>query len=393
MYVREGEDERFVGQYATGTPEEALAYYARKFDELEGHVRLLEARVARKTVGLNVVDTVKNLQTQLIAPAAVGDLKTLRERTVKLLERAESFVQAQREELEKERQRAIAERAKLVEQAEQLVAKLSERTQWRAAGDKLEKIFEKWQEAQKNGPQIPRSTADQLWKRFRAARNAFDGARRKFFFELDQTNKEVRARKEKLITQAEALISQGANGLQKYWDLLEEWKAAGRGSRKVEDALWTRFKAVGDLLYAARAEEQAKIDEEQKANLKKKEEMLVEIEELLKETDHKVAREKLGKYQAAWYEIGFIPKNAISSIDSRMRAVERHVKKLEEDHWRKTDPETKARTSGLRSQLEDSIEELEQIIASADASQKEKDAAKEKLEAQKSWLAALEFSS
>lgn len=45
VYVRTAEGERAVGSWQAGEPEEALAYYRRKFDELAGQVQLLEQRV------------------------------------------------------------------------------------------------------------------------------------------------------------------------------------------------------------------------------------------------------------------------------------------------------------------------------------------------------------
>jgi len=47
VYVREGDSEREVGQFPDGTAEEALAYFERKYADLEGQVILLEARIAR----------------------------------------------------------------------------------------------------------------------------------------------------------------------------------------------------------------------------------------------------------------------------------------------------------------------------------------------------------
>ena len=42
VFVREADGERAVGQYPDGTPEEALAYFTRKYHELAGQVTLLE---------------------------------------------------------------------------------------------------------------------------------------------------------------------------------------------------------------------------------------------------------------------------------------------------------------------------------------------------------------
>ena len=46
----------------------------------------------------------------------------------------------------------------------------------------------------------------------------------------------------------------GADGIPDYRRLLDEWKLAGRAGKKVDDALWAKFKAAGDVLYAAKAE-------------------------------------------------------------------------------------------------------------------------------------------
>ena len=40
VYVRTADGERPVGQYPEGTPEEALAFYAKRYDELAGNVHL-----------------------------------------------------------------------------------------------------------------------------------------------------------------------------------------------------------------------------------------------------------------------------------------------------------------------------------------------------------------
>ena len=46
VYVRTAEGERAVGSWQAGEPEEALAYFHRKYDELAGQVQLLEQRVS-----------------------------------------------------------------------------------------------------------------------------------------------------------------------------------------------------------------------------------------------------------------------------------------------------------------------------------------------------------
>ncbi|NLB48158.1 MAG: DUF349 domain-containing protein, partial [Microbacteriaceae bacterium] len=110
VFVREGEAEREVGQFPDGTPEEAIAYYERKFADLEGAVTLLEARIARGTAGADVASTVAKLQEQLVEPAAVGDLAALRARVESLSGRASELTEKQQAEREAAKQQALETR-------------------------------------------------------------------------------------------------------------------------------------------------------------------------------------------------------------------------------------------------------------------------------------------
>lgn len=389
VYVREGDSEREVGQFPDGTPEEALAYYERKFADLEGAVTLLEARVARGTAGGDVAEIVAKLQQQLVEPAAVGDLASLRARVEKLGGKANELTEKQQAEREAAKQEALAQREAVVVEAERLAAQPEASIRWKETGQAFEQLFTDWQTSQRSGPQVPKSAADALWKRFRAARQSFDTARRAHFAQLDATNKDVKQRKERLIAQAEELAPKGIEGIPAYRRLLDEWKLAGRASRKLDDQLWARFKAAGDVLYEAKAAEVAQTNEEYAANLTAKQSLLDEhADGLLAETDRVAARKRLTELQLKWDEIGRVPREAVRDLEGRLRKVEDHVKNLEEEHWRKTNPETKARSEGLRGQLEASIAELKAEIANAKDA-KAKAEAEQKLATQESWLAAI----
>lgn len=391
VYVREGETERAVGEFPDGTPEEALAYFTRKYADLEGQVTLLEQRISRGTAAADVSDTVAKLQAQLVEPAAVGDLASLRDRVAKLSGRAEELTEKQRAEREAAKQEAAAQREAIVIEAERLAAQPESSIRWKDTGQAFEQLFTDWQQAQKGGPQIPKSQADALWKRFRAARQSFDSARRAHFAQMDANNRDVKQRKERIIAAAEALAPKGADGIPAYRDLLDDWKAAGRASRKLDDQLWARFKAAGDVLFDAKKSIDAQVDEEQVANLAAKQTLLDEAQPLLQENDHAAARKRLADVQRRWDEIGRVPREALRDIEGRLRRIEDHVKGLEEEHWRRTNPETKARSEGLRGQLESSIAELEAQVNAARASgdRRALEDAERALETQRSWLAAI----
>lgn len=248
VYVTDRGAERAVGQYPDGTPEEALAYFTRKFTELEGQVRLLEQRARAGAPAADVAKTVTALTEALENAAAVGDLEALRTRVAALSTTVEKLTEAQQAEAAAATEAAIAERVAIVEAAEALAAKDPQSIQWKQATAELDALFTRWKDHQQNGPRIPKKQADELWKRFRAARSTVDGNRRTFFAGLDAEHKEVRARKQGLIDKAVALAPQGAAAIPAYRRLLDEWKTAGRAGKKIDDALWEQFKAAGDAL-------------------------------------------------------------------------------------------------------------------------------------------------
>lgn len=137
VYVRESDGERAVGQYPDSTPEEALAYFARKFEDLEGQVTLLEARIARGTATGNVTESVAKLQAQLETPTAVGDIESLRTRVTKLTSKANEFSEQQRQEREQAKQEALAERERIAAEAEALRHSLKSRFVGKISGKRF----------------------------------------------------------------------------------------------------------------------------------------------------------------------------------------------------------------------------------------------------------------
>src|ERR1700710_2180292 len=78
VYVRTHDGERAVGQYPEGSPDEALAFYAQRYDELAGSVHLLEQRVNAGVVSPDeATETMRSLRAQVAEANAVGDLTAL----------------------------------------------------------------------------------------------------------------------------------------------------------------------------------------------------------------------------------------------------------------------------------------------------------------------------
>jgi hypothetical protein len=391
VYVREADGERAVGQYPDATPEEALAYYERKFAELAGQVGLLEQRVRGGAPAADVAKAIAHLSESVTTANAVGDLAGLRERLDKLSGSVGELTEKQSAEAKAAVAQAFADREALVAEAEALAAQDPAKAQWKQVTTQLDALFARWQAAQKDGPRLPKTESNDLWKRFRTARTTIETHRKAFFTELDGVHNEARARKQQLVERAEALAAKGTAGIPDYRRLLDEWKLAGRAGKRADDALWDRFKAAGDVLYAAKAEVDARENEEFAGNLTEKLALLDEAEKLLNETDREKAKSTLLGIQRRWDAIGKVPRDSIRAVEDRLRKVETHVRKLDEEHWNKTDPEKAARSEGLASQLTAAIEKLERELAAAKESgdaRKIKDA-EEALAARRTWLDAI----
>ncbi len=391
VFVREASGERAVGQYPDGTPEEALAYFERKFVELAGQVTLLEQRVKRGAPAADVAKAVKSLSATIATANAVGDLAALQSRIDALGGTVSELTEKQTEEARAAVTAALVEREALVVEAETLAAQDPAKAQWKQVTATLDDIFARWQKHQTEGPRLPKNEANELWKRFRAARSTIDTHRKAFFAELDSVHRDARAAKQSLVEKAEALVSKGADGIPAYRALLDEWKRAGRAGKKLDDSLWAKFKAAGDDLYSAKSEIDARDNVEFEANLEKKLALLTEAEPLLNETDRTKAKDTLLSIQKRWDAIGKVPREQVRPIEDRLRKVEAAVRKLDEEHWQRNNPERQQREEGFLGQLTEAIAKLERELADAKATGDAKKiaAAQEALDARRAWLGAL----
>lgn len=391
VHVREAAGERIVGQYPGASAEDALAFYVRRYLDLKAKVVLFEARLGATDLPVKEIDqTLAKLTEETAEPAAVGDLDDLRAR----LDPIRAIAAERRSIVEAERaaakEQAVALRTDIVEQAEKITATDPERIQWRPAGEQLRILLDQWKEAQRSGPRIDRPTEEALWKRFSHARTSFDRERRHFFAELETKNADARATKEALVAEAEALSTSGEFGATAaaYRELMTRWKAAGRASRKDDDALWARFRGAQDAFFAARDAATAVTDTEFAANLEVKEKLLTAAEKLVPVTDLAAAKTALRDIQERWESAGKVPRGDVQRVEARLRAVETAVHDADQAVWTRGNPETRARAEGAAAQLETAIAGLEADLAAAKAAGNDRKAAEAQtaLDARRAWL-------
>lgn len=384
VFVIDNGVERQVGQYPGVSQDEALGYFARKYEDLEAQVRILEQRIASGvTDSKSLKTTHDHLQAELAEPKAVGDLGSLRARLAKL----SPSIEAASEKIKAERDAAIAEALKekeaIAAEAESLVTNLGS-INWKKSTQRMNDLFTKWQELQKSGPKIPKPQTDPIWKRFSQARAKFEAGRRAYFASLDGKFKEAKSVKSKLADQAEALVAKGGDAASEYRKLQDAWKAAPKAG-KVEDALWARFRAAGDQIFAQKKAKDDEVAVEHKANLEAKLALIADAEKI-DVSDLAKAKAALSDIQAKWVKIGHVPRDEVRNVEDKLRKVEKKVSEAEADAWRRSDPAAKARSNSLVSQLEAAIGDLEKELAAAPAAKKKDIQAQ--IDARRSWLEA-----
>ncbi|WP_035795837.1 DUF349 domain-containing protein [Kitasatospora mediocidica] len=371
VYVRTADGERVVGSWQAGSPEEALAYFERKYQGLVAEIGLLEHRVRKTDLAAKDAQTaLDHLRAQVVEAHAVGDLASLAKRLEVLTGEIESRQVERKAARAKAADETRVAKEALVAEAEQL----AESTQWREAGDRLRALVDTW----KGLPRLDRKSDDELWHRFSHARSVFSKHRKAHFASLDAERDQARALKERLVAEAEALSSSTEWGdtAAAYRDLMAQWKSAGRAQRDAEDELWAKFRGAQDVFFQARSAVFTERDAEQGENQKLKEALLVEAEAILPISDLKAAKAALREVNERWEAIGHVPRDARPKLDARLNTVERAIREAEEAEWQRSNPEAKARAAGMTGLLQSAVDKLRAEADKARAAGNESKAAK-----------------
>lgn len=384
VYVRMGDTERSVGQIPDSTPEEALAFYVRRYENLAAEIQLLESRVEAQTMSPEEAkNAIKAARTHVSEAMAVGDLQALLDRLDKLEGQLPAQIEARKAARAEANAQTIAAKEAMVEEAEQL----AQGSDWRGGVDRFRTLLDQW----KALPRIDRTTDNELWHRFSSARTAYTRRRKAHFSQLNAKRAEAKILKEQIIAEAEPLATSTDWGPTSgaFRDLMQRWKAAGSARRAEDDALWAKFRAIQDQFFNARTEAQNAVDGEQGENLKAKTELLEKaIADLKDVTDVEQAKSIHRDFLTKFSEIGHVPRGAMRDLDNRVRKLGDQVAELEAEEWRRTDPEARKRAEDTVALFEGQVEKLRKELAEAEAkgdARKVKDHQKS-LETYESWL-------
>jgi len=251
---------------------------------------------------------------------------------------------------------------------------LDEETDVIAAFKKLQVLHDKWRET---GP-VAKDIREQLWARFKNASSVINKKHQAFFENRKEAEKENADAKTALCETIEKIET---DNLKTYaaWDevtkqiiaLQEEWKKIGFASKKVNTALFARFRKSCDEFFAKKATFFKSMKEELAANLAKKTELCEKAEALKDSTEWKSTTDALIALQKEWKTIGPVVKKHSDAVWKRFISAC--------DHFFE---EKKKQTSNQRSEEHDNLKAKKALIAEVNQileSEEDVDAAPQKI--------------
>lgn len=202
----------------------------------------------------------------------------------------------------------------------------------KTAAERMKAIQQEWKAI---GP-VPRDVDQQVWSRFRDLCDRFFA---KHKGDIDARRQEQQqnlnlklalcVETEDLAKEIEEAMTAGdgkrltppTERLKAVKELQASWKNIGHVPREQVEAMWTRFRTACDRVYATCKEHLDAQEAERQENLRKKQALLDEAEELLKHENARWFKDDLMGLQRQWRDIGYVPREAMDALGARYKDV------------------------------------------------------------------------
>lgn len=191
------------------------------------------------------------------------------------------------------------------------------------AGRKLQILHNEWRET---GP-VAKELRDEIWNEFKEASTVVNKRHQEYFDSRREKETENEVAKTKLCEEVEAINIEEIKSFAGWDKATEEikaaqakWRELGPAPRKVNNALFARFRAVCDKFFEAKAEYYKTIKNEHRENLAKKEALCQKAEELMNKVDEPGTREKIQALQAEWKTVGPVERKLSDAVWARFTA-------------------------------------------------------------------------
>lgn len=185
---------------------------------------------------------------------------------------------------------------------------------------RLQALHDKWRDI---GP-VAKEIREELWAKFKDASAVVSKKYQAHFEERKAREKENEAAKTAICERLEALDF-NAPATYAAWDemtktILEaqaEWKTLGFASRKMNNALFARFRALCDDFFARKSTFYKGMKDSLADNLAKKIALCEQAEALQESTEWKKTTDRLVELQAEWKTIGAVAKKQSDAVWKR----------------------------------------------------------------------------
>lgn len=141
------------------------------------------------------------------------------------------------------------------------------------------------------------------------------------------------SQREQLITQAAQLNPHARGTFDELRQLQERWQQQAKLiplERRQEQALWQRFRAQCDQVFATRKELSQSADAERQQNLQQKEALCLQLENIDPEADAAAISTLLHETRQAWHQTGPLPRAAEGEVEGRyQKAAQRLQQQLD----------------------------------------------------------------
>ncbi|QGZ38686.1 uncharacterized protein DUF349 [Pseudoduganella flava] len=190
------------------------------------------------------------------------------------------------------------------------------REDWRALASSTQRLRQAWSRL---------GTIDRKDKK--RLDTAFGKAMEALMAPLEEQRKIEVARREQLIEEVYKLNPTERHTVDTLRGLQEAWQGHAKAlplERRQEQALWQKFRAACDTIFAKRKQSAHAADHERKAHLHAREEICAQLEAFTPEGDDKAQQAAIGKAlreaATAWHASGAVPRAAEQRIEQRYRA-------------------------------------------------------------------------
>ncbi|MFY0627397.1 MAG: DUF349 domain-containing protein [Reichenbachiella sp.] len=211
----------------------------------------------------------------------------------------------------------LEKKIKLAEEAESLKAFKSESiSDWNAKTKEVLELQKTWDKI----GSMPKEKAKQINRQFWGGFKGFFKSKSDFFKSLDSKREENLKLKQELVDKANELKESEdwvstANALKK---LQQDWKEIGPVPEKSREKIYKSFKKACDEFFNRRRDHSKDMESSYDGNLTKKEAICEKLEKLVDAED--LNPEDVYALQDEFNNLGFVPKKAVKSIQSRYQA-------------------------------------------------------------------------